>query len=216
MKNLDNKKNPSHFINSNLNCFCKEFLDLTVKEIALIKKIKSENFRNSDEENLSPISALDVLDEFKDKLKIIINGGNSKIGIESTVIDLTGKPKILRPGIISSNEIKNILKTILSNKKARIKSPGMMKRHYSPGIPIVFGKKKISSNHAFIVFGKKYKNRKNYFNLSKKGNLKEAAANLYKTMRKIKKRKYKKIFIDKIPNRGPGLAINDRLLKASK
>ena len=167
-------------------------------------------------ENLSPISALDVLDEFKNKLKIIINGGNSKIGIESTVIDLTGKPKILRPGIISSNEIKNILKTILSNKKTRIKSPGMMKRHYSPGIPIVFGKKKISSNHAFIVFGKKYKNRKNYFNLSKKGNLKEAAANLYKTMRKIKKRKYKKIFIDKIPNRGPGLAINDRLLKASK
>ncbi len=167
-------------------------------------------------ENLSPISALDVLDEFKDKLKIIINGGNSKIGIESTVIDLTGKPKILRPGIISSNEIKYILKTILSNKKARIRSPGMMKRHYSPGIPIVFGKKKISSNHAFIVFGKKYKNRKNYFNLSKKGNLKEAAANLYKTMRKIKKRKYKKIFIDKIPNRGPGLAINDRLLRASK
>ena len=167
-------------------------------------------------ENLSPISALDVLDEFKDKLKIIINGGNSKIGIESTVIDLTGKPRILRPGIISSNEIKNLLKTTLSNKKARIRSPGMMKRHYSPGIPIVFGKKKISSNHAFIVFGKKYKNRKNYFNLSKKGNLKEAAANLYKTMRKIKKRKYKKIFIDKIPNRGPGLAINDRLLRASK
>ena len=92
----------------------------------------------------------------------------------------------------------------------------MMKRHYSPGIPIVFGKKKISSNHAFIVFGKKYKNRKNYFNLSRKGNLNEAAANLYKTMRKIKKRKYKKIFIDKIPNRGPGLAINDRLLRASK
>ena len=81
-------------------------------------------------------------------------------------------------------------KTTLSNKKARIRSPGMMKRHYSPGIPIVFGKKKISSNHAFIVFGKKYKNRKNYFNLSRKGNLKEAAANLYKTMRKIKKRKY--------------------------
>ena len=154
--------------------------------------------------------------EFKNKLKIIINGGNCRIGIESTVIDLTGEPRILRPGIISSNEIKNTLKTILSNKKTSIKSPGMTKRHYSPGIPIVFSKKNISSNHAFIVFGKKYKNRKNYFNLSRKGNLNEAAANLYKTMRKIKKRKYKKIFIDKIPNRGPGLAINDRLLRASR
>ena len=53
-------------------------------------------------------------------------------------------------------------------------------------------------------------------NLSKKANLKEAAANLYKIMRKIKKRGYKKIFIAKIPSRGPGLAINDRLLRASK
>ena len=59
MKNLDNKKNSSHFINSNLNCFCKEFLDLTAGEIALIKKIKSENFNNSDEETFSPISISD-------------------------------------------------------------------------------------------------------------------------------------------------------------
>ena len=49
---------------------------------------------------LSPVNAIDVFEEFKKKLKIIINGGKSKIGIESTVIDLTGKPKILRPGII--------------------------------------------------------------------------------------------------------------------
>ena len=52
----------------------------------------------------------DVFEDFKKKLKIIINGGKSKIGIESTVIDLTGKPKILRPGIISSNEIKEFFK----------------------------------------------------------------------------------------------------------
>ena len=84
----------------------------------------------------------DVFEEFKKKLKIIINGGKSKIGIESTVIDLTGKPKILRPGIISSNEIKRFLKINLSSKKnSKIKSPGMMKKHYSPGIPIIFGGK---------------------------------------------------------------------------
>ena len=62
---------------------------------------------------------------------------------------------------------------------------------------------------------KKYKENKNYFNLSKKGDLKEAAANLYKTMRKIKKKGYKKIFVSEIPNQGPGLAINDRLKRAS-
>ena len=56
---------------------------------------------------LSPVTAEDVYEEFKNKLTTIINGGKAKIGIESTVIDLTEKPKILRPGIISANEIKN-------------------------------------------------------------------------------------------------------------
>ena len=165
---------------------------------------------------VSPVSALDVFEDFKKKLKIIIDGGKSKIGIESTVIDLTGKPKILRPGIISLNEIRSFLKISSVKQNSKIRSPGMMKKHYSPGIPIIFGGKPSKPDDACIVFGKKHNKNQNYFNLSKKANLKEAAANLYKIMRKIKKRGYKKIFIAKIPNRGPGLAINDRLLRASK
>ena len=68
---------------------------------------------------LSPVNASDVFDEFKKKLKIIIDGGKSKFGIESTVIDLTGIPRILRPGIISSDKIKKTLKINLSNKKKK-------------------------------------------------------------------------------------------------
>ena len=165
---------------------------------------------------LSPVNAIDVLDEFKNKLKLVIDGGRSKIGIESTVIDLTSKPKILRPGIISLNEIKKILKIKFAKKRNKIKSPGMLKKHYSPGIPIVMGKKPKNIEHAYIFIGKKYNKNNNYFNLSKKGNLKDAAANLYSTMRKIKKKGYKKIFVAKIPNKGPGIAINDRLKRASK
>ena len=165
---------------------------------------------------LSPVNAKDVYEEFKNAIKIIIDGGRSKIGIESTVIDLTGKPKILRPGIVSSKEIKNILKTNLSKKNSGIKSPGMLRKHYSPGIPVIIGKKPTKAEHAYIVFGKKYKKTNNYFYLSQKADLKEAAANLYKTMRKIKKKGYKKIFITKIPNKGLGIAINDRLKRASK
>ena len=67
-----------------------------------------------------------------------------------------------------------------------------------------------------IGFGKKFKSKKNHFNLSKNGNLKEAANNLYKTMRKIKKQKFKSIAVVKIPNENIGYAINDRLMKASK
>ncbi len=165
---------------------------------------------------LSPVYASDVFEDFKKKIKIIIDGGKSKFGIESTVIDLTNTPKILRPGAINSNEIKSLIKLSLSKKKIGLKSPGMLKKHYSPGIPVILGKKPKKQSHAFIVFGKKYKNNDNYFNLSKKSDLKEAASNLYKVMRKIKKKGYKKIFVAKIPNTGLGVAINDRLNRASK
>ena len=166
--------------------------------------------------NLSPVNAIDVYEEFNNKIRIIVDGGKSKIGIESTVIDLTSKPKVLRPGIISSKQIKKYLNINFSKVKSKVKSPGMLKKHYSPGIPVSLRGKPTSLNHAYIVFGKKYRNRSNYFNLSKKADLKEAAANLYKIMRKIKNKGYKKIFVCKIPNLGPGVAINDRLEKASK
>ncbi len=166
---------------------------------------------------ISPVNAKNVADEFRKNIKLIINGGKSKIGIESTVIDLTGTPKILRPGIISSKIIKKILKTeiFISKKNLKIKSPGMLKRHYSPGIPLVLNQEIFNTKHAFITFGKKYKNNKNYFNLSKKSDLKEAASRLYETLRKIKKLKFKKIYVVKIPNKDLGIAINDRLKRAS-
>jgi L-threonylcarbamoyladenylate synthase len=165
---------------------------------------------------LSAVSASDVFEEFKNKINIIIDGGKSKFGIESTVIDLTKKPKILRPGIIDSNKIKKLIKINFSKKNSKIKSPGMLRKHYSPGIPVILNKKPNNIRYAHIIFGKKYKNKKNTFNLSKKADLKEAASNLYKTMRIIKKKGYKKIFVAKIPNVGCGIAINDRLLRASK
>ena len=70
--------------------------------------------------NLSPVSALDVFDEFKKKLDIIIDGGQSRVGIESTVVDLTSKPRILRPGIISSTEIRKNLQINLSKKISKV------------------------------------------------------------------------------------------------
>ncbi len=167
--------------------------------------------------NVSPVKAEDVKDEFGKKIKFILDGGRSKIGLESTVINLFGKLKILRPGAISSNEISKILKKRISlaKKFKKINSPGLMKKHYSPGIPIKLNCKVPERNAAFIVFGKSYKKGKDIFNLSKNGNLNEAAKNLYKTLRNIKNLKYKKINIIKIPNYGLGVAINDRIKKAS-
>ena len=166
---------------------------------------------------LSPTCANDVVDEFGSKIKFILDGGQCKIGLESTIIDLTNKPTILRQGIITIEEIHKILKKkIIVNKKPKtIKSPGQLKLHYSPGIPILMNKKYPKKDGAFITFGKKFKGGKNHYNLSKNDNLKEAANNLYKTMRKIKKRNFKSITVCKIPDLGIGRAINDRLRKAS-
>jgi len=166
---------------------------------------------------LSPTCASDVVDEFGSKIKFILDGGQCKIGLESTIIDLTDEPTILRQGVITSKEIYKILrKKITVEKKSKvIKSPGQLKLHYYPGIPVLINRTHPKKNGAFITFGKKFKGRKNNFNLSKNNNLKEAANNLYKIMRNIRKKNYKSIAVCKIPNFGIGLAINDRLRKAS-
>jgi len=109
---------------------------------------------------------------------------------------------------LSSIELEKTSKKIL-------KSPGMMKKHYSPGIPVLINQIKHDKKSAFIYIGKKYKKRKDFFTLSKNSNLKEAASNLYKTFRMVKKKGYKKIQICKIPLKGSGIAINDRIMRAS-
>jgi len=166
---------------------------------------------------LSPTSAEDVVDEFGKRIKFILNGGRCKIGLESTIVDLTNKPTILRQGAITSKDIHKILKKkILTKKKSKIiNSPGQFKLHYFPGIPVFLNKKNPKKDEAFITFGKKFKSDKNSFNLSKKANLSEAAKKLYKIMRENKKKGFKSIAVCKIPNKGVGKAINERLIKAS-
>ena len=168
--------------------------------------------------NVSPVSAEDVFDEFKKKIQVIIDGGKCKVGIESTVIDLTNEPRILRPGIIDKNSIEKILKKKCKKNSInrKIISPGMMRKHYSPGIPVFINQKKHDGKSAFIYLGNKNMNKKKFFSLSKNLDLNEAASNLYKLFRKIKKQGYKKIQIGKIPNFGSGIAINDRIQRASK
>ena len=167
---------------------------------------------------ISPVSKKDVVDEFGKKIKFILDGGQSKIGVESTIVSLINKPKILRLGGIERNKINKFL--INKNKKKyKIKNivvPGQGKLHYSPEIPIRLNIKKPNKYEAFMLIKKRKISKKNFFYLSKKKNLKEAAKNLYKTLRIIKKNKFKSIAVEKIPNIGFGETINDRLIRASK
>ena len=167
---------------------------------------------------ISPVSKKDVVDEFGKKIKFILDGGRSKIGVESTIVSLINKPKILRLGGIERNKINKFL--INKNKKKyKIKNivvPGQGKIHYSPEIPIRLNIKNPKKYEAFMLIKKRKISKKNFFYLSKKKNLKEAAKNLYKTLRIIKKNKFKSIAVEKIPNIGFGETINDRLIRASK
>ena len=193
------------------------------RNTAIRKILRSLNFplaipSANKSSHVSPVSANDVVSEFGASLKFILNGGRCTIGLESTVVDLTSGPKVLRPGLVNPLDISKILKKKINIYKGSkgIKAPGMLKRHYSPGIPMKLNQKEVKNNEAFIVFGKKYKKAKNIFNLSRKSNLNEAARNLYRVLRLIKKKNYKMIYVSSIPKTGIGLAINDRLSRAAK
>ena len=167
---------------------------------------------------LSSVQSSDVIDEFGSKIKYVLDGGRCQIGLESTIINLTTKPTILRFGGLDVSKIEKILdKKVLINTKSKKKiSPGQFPLHYSPGIPLRINVKKPKKNEAFLLIKKRKVTLKDYYYLTKKNDLKEAAKNLYSTLRKIKKNKYRTIAVEKIPNIGIGKTINDRLNRASK
>ena len=167
---------------------------------------------------ISAVSSSHVKEDFGKKVKYVLDGGKSSIGLESTIIDIRKKPKILRLGGLEISAIEKVLnrKIIMNNNPSKISSPGQFKLHYSPGIPIRLNVKKINSKEAYLSIKKLKQNKPNFYFLSKNGNLKEAAKNLYSTLRKIKKNNHESIAVGKIPNKGLGKTINDRLKRASK
>ena len=166
---------------------------------------------------LSSVNASDVKEEFGKKVKFVLDGGKCEIGIESTIINLTKKPEILRLGSLENSKIKKIIgkKLTININPFKKNAPGQSKLHYSPGIPLRMNALKSKKGEAFISLKKKNNKNKNFFYLSKKGKLNDAAKNLYSILRKIKKRGYKSIAIQKIKNIGIGKTINDRLYRAS-
>ena len=167
---------------------------------------------------VSAVSKKDVEEEFGNKIKFILDGGSSKIGLESTIVNLDPKPAILRLGAIEVSKINKVLKNKVNYKAKNNKNivPGQGKLHYSPGIKIRRNVKNPKKHEAFLLIKKRKISDKNFFYLTKNNNLNEAGKNLYGTLRMIKKLKYNSISVENIPNKGIGQTINDRLIRASK
>ena len=167
---------------------------------------------------VSAVSKKDVEEEFGNKIKFILDGGSSKIGLESTIVNLDPKPAILRLGAIEVSKINKVLKNKAKYRSNNNKNifPGQGKLHYSPGIKIRRNVKNPKKHEAFLLIKKRKISDKNFFYLTKNNNLNEAGKNLYRTLRMIKKLKYNSISVENIPNKGIGQTINDRLMRASK
>ncbi len=208
-KNVTNKKNtlavrfPKHSLTRKL-----------LKELDFPLAAPSANISTK----VSAVSKKDVEEEFGNKIKFILDGGSSKIGLESTIVNLDPKPAILRLGAIEVSKINKVLKNKVNYKSKNNKNsvPGQGKLHYSPGIQIRRNVKNPKKHEAFLLIKKRKISDKNFFYLTKNNNLNEAGKNLYKTLRMIKKLKYNSISVEKIPNKGIGQTINDRLIRASK
>ncbi len=186
------------------------------------------------------VSATDakyVYDDFNGKIPYIIDNGNSKIGLESTVINLTlDPPVILRPGKITLEEIREYIpnavyhSSLIEDEDEIINpaSPGMKYRHYSPSCPVVLIKGGLSTAERYILENIEENEAVLYFKEQKKvshitpeyclgafGNLNECAELVFSYLRDADKAGYKKIYITGVPEKGLGLSIMNRLKKSA-
>jgi L-threonylcarbamoyladenylate synthase len=178
----------------------------------------------------SPTAPVHVKDSLGDKVDMILAAGKCTIGLESTVLDLSGEePLLLRPGAVTLNMIREILPTARLHVETsdKPKSPGQLLKHYAPSIPVRLNAVDINKDEALLAFGSiKFMGIKTggaaqdlpetqICNLSENGDLHEAASNLFAFMRQLDRPEHARIAVMNIPDNSIGAAINDRLRRAA-
>jgi L-threonylcarbamoyladenylate synthase len=180
---------------------------------------------------VSPTTAGHVQSGLGRNIRFILDGGPTTIGVESTIVDLRDprRPRLLRPGAISREQIETALGRKLSSagrlskKQAPLPAPGLLARHYSPGTPLILHKKisrravaKSSAAEAWLFFAQPGKLAgPNLFCLDARGDARRAARKLFGLLRTLDAHGFKKIHAELAPGRGLAEAINDRLRRAA-
>jgi len=171
---------------------------------------------------VSPTRASHVQAELGRDVAIILDGGPCRVGVESTVVDLTGaRARLLRPGGVDKQAIEAVLGERLMRPRApkgdvARQSPGQLASHYAPRAAVRLNAAKPRRGEAFLAFGKTPPGHFGpSFNLSATRDLGEAAANLFAMLRALDVKDTRVIAVAPIPERGLGLAINDRLTRAA-
>lgn len=164
---------------------------------------------------VSPTTALHVAEELGDRVALILDGGPCPVGLESTVLDLSGPgPRLLRPGAISCGQIEALIGPVgRAADGDPVTAPGMLASHYAPQAPVRLWATDRRPGEAFLDFGATRPEAD--LDLSPSGDLVEAAARLFAALRALDGVAVAAIAVAPIPETGLGIAINDRLRRAA-
>ena len=174
---------------------------------------------------ISPTSPMHVLKGMSGKIDYILDGGNCEAGLESTIIGFyDGIPVVLREGVISRGEIEKLIGKVRTLSNDKILSPGMMSSHYCPRTPLLLSENIVDAigklpkmKIGLITYGGIYKGLPEdcQISLCQNEEFSIAARNLYAAMHELDERGYDLIIARRFPDHGIGVAINDRLFRAS-
>lgn len=173
----------------------------------------------------SPTTAMHVEQQLGDKIDAVLDGGPCGVGLESTIVDLCGTPRVLRLGGLALERLESVLGTLeVQTSSSNPNAPGMLSSHYNPGATIrLFDnldslKSSIdivdNSEVGLLVMSTEMEGS-NVFNLSKSLSDVEAATRLFTGLRELRARGFKEIWTHYLPEDGLGRAINDRLKRAA-
>jgi L-threonylcarbamoyladenylate synthase len=174
--------------------------------------------------HVSPTRAEHVAADLGGRIDLIVDGGPAPVGVESTIVACLGEPVLLRPGGLPRAAIERTLARALADPPPahggkRPIAPGMLASHYAPRTPVRLNAHRIAPGEALLAFGpvpaEGAARAKRVLNLSARGDLIEAAANLFAHLRALDAAEADAIAAMPVPHEGLGEAINDRLARAA-
>jgi L-threonylcarbamoyladenylate synthase len=174
--------------------------------------------------HVSPTRAAHVLADLRGRVDIIIDGGATSVGIESTIVACLGEPMLLRPGGVSREAIERALSRPLADRSAAADdatpiAPGMLTAHYAPRTRLRLDADAVAAGEALLAFGPTLAEgaagAASILNLSTRGDVIEAATNLFSHLRALDAAGATAIAVMPIPRQGLGEAINDRLARGA-
>jgi L-threonylcarbamoyladenylate synthase len=160
----------------------------------------------------SPTTFAVAIEETGAAATVALDGGPCRIGLESTVVALLDEARLLRPGAVTRAEIEALIGPLAEAEADARRSPGRLARHYAPNLPMRLNVTEPRPHEVWLGFGR---DGGEPFNLSREGDLAEAAANLFAYLRAADRSGASGIAVAPIPDAGLGEAINDRLRRAA-